>query len=60
MDGEEVKAVVPAVRISPKMAFPLMVILPVNVALSVIMGVAVLTGEAKCVVVSGLYASKLY
>ena len=57
--GDEDSKVVLAVSTSPKTAAPVMVTVPVSVALSKPIEVVGLTGEAKCVAVSGLYASKL-
>ena len=52
-----VKPDVLAVNVSPKTALPVMVTVPVNVALLVVKVTAELGGDAKCVAVSGLYAS---
>jgi len=52
--------VVTAVRVSPKTAFPLMVTIPLKVALSVVIDVAVLAGDAKWVSVAALRAMNEY
>jgi len=52
--------VVTAVRVSPKMALPLMVTVPVKIAVSVVITVAVLAGEAKWVSVAALRAMNEY
>ena len=59
-EGVEVKASVLAVNVSPNTALPLMLTVPLRVALSVVIVAGGLTGEVKCVAVSVLYASKVY
>ena len=48
-----------AVNVSPKTVLPLMVTVPDNAALSVLIAVAELAGDAEWVAVSALRASKL-
>jgi hypothetical protein len=48
-----------AVNVSPKTVLPVIVTVPVSAALLVLNVAGELGGEAKCVAVSGLYASKV-
>ena len=48
-----------AVNCSPNVALPLMITEPLSVAISVVNDAGELAGEAKCVAVSALRATKL-